>query len=72
LNTFQINFTPLKDDNWKKNQDNIIKIVLSKYPGFIKKILLSNKYIYFKILFFPFYILAWIINLFFKKQDSEA
>lgn len=72
LNTFQINFTPLKDDNWKKNQDNIIKIVLSKYPGFIKKLLLSNKYIYFKILFFPFYILAWIINLFFKKADTEA
>lgn len=72
LNTFQINFTPTKDDDWKKNSDKIISIILSSYPSFVKKVLLSDKYIFFKILFFPFYLIAWFLKLINKKQDDES
>ncbi len=72
LNTFQINFTPTKDDDWKKNSDKITSIILSSYPTFVKKVLLSDKYIFFKILFFPFYFIIWFLKVINKKQDDES
>lgn len=70
LNTFQVNFTPVKDWNWKTNSDKIIKVITSKYPDFIKKILLSKYLIIFKILVFPFTLLYKLVSLFISKSDD--
>ena len=71
LNSFQINFTPVKNKTWKKDAADVIKILESNYPSFIKDILLNPKFKYFKfllnILFFPFKLL-W---LFFKKSEEK-
>lgn len=71
LNTFQVNFTPIKDENWKDKSDKIIKVITSKYPNFIKKILLSKYLIIFKILIFPFTLLVKLISLFTNKWDDD-
>ncbi|MDD3144712.1 MAG: DUF87 domain-containing protein [Candidatus Gracilibacteria bacterium] len=70
LNTFQVNFTPIKDESWKDKSDKIIKVITSKYPNFIKKILLSKYLIIFKILIFPFTFLVKLISLFTNKGDD--
>jgi len=71
LNSFQINFTPIKNKTWKKDAADVIKILESDYPIFIKDILLNPKFKYFKFLFsilaFPFKLL-W---LFFKKSEEK-
>lgn len=72
LNTFQVNFTPIKDSTWKEDSDKIIKIITSKSPDFIKKILLSRYFIILKILVFPFIFLWKLISLFTKKDDEES
>ena len=72
LNTFQVNFTPVKDSVWKNDSDKIIKIITSKSPDFIKKILLSKYFIVFKILVFPFILLWKFISIFTKKDEEES
>lgn len=71
LNTFQINFTPVKDSFWKTDSEKIIKIITSKSPDFIKKILLSKYLIILKIFVFPF-VLFWKIIKLFLKRDEES
>jgi len=71
LNTFQVNFTPVKDSVWKKDNDKIIKIITSKYPDFIKNILLSKYLIILKIIIFPFIMFFKMISIF-TKRDEES
>jgi len=72
LNSIQINFTPVKNKVWKKDASEIIKILESDYPSFIKNILLNPKIKYLKfilnILLFPFK----IFSLFFKNTKEET
>ena len=70
LNTFQINFTPVLSKNWSKKRSWTIKILTSNYPEFLKKILLNPKFVYFKILLFPFYLLFKFFWLFFDKSSE--
>ncbi len=72
LNTFQVNFTPIKDSIWKKDQDKIIDVILSSSPDFMKKILLSDKLIILKIIFSPIIFINFLIKLFFKKWEKES
>lgn len=72
LNTFQVNFTPVRDNVWKKDSDKIIKIITSKSPDFIKKLLLSKYFIVFKILVFPFILFWKLISIFTKKDEEES
>jgi len=72
LNTFQVNFTPVRDSVWKKDSDKIIKIITSKSPDFIKNLLLSKSFIIFKILAFPFILLWKFISIFTKKDEEES
>lgn len=71
LNTFQINFTPVVDNDWKKDKDRIIKILLAKYPKIFKKLLLSKYFIIAKILLFPFVLLWKLISLFIPKWEEQ-
>ncbi len=70
LNTFQINFTPIIDKNWKKWLKDTAKILLSGYPEFYKKLLLDKNLIYLRILLFPFILLIKLFGLFFKHSWS--
>jgi len=71
LNTFQVNFTPIQDNEWKDSAWDIAKILTSKSPKFIKNILLSKYYIFIKILLFPFFLLGKFIWLFLTKSEEE-
>ncbi len=70
LDSFQVNFTPIKEKLWKKNAWHTIFILTSNYPEFVKNILLNPLFqyfqIFFQILFYPFKIF-W---LFFKKPEE--
>jgi len=68
LNTFQVNFTPIQDKKWKKGLKDTAKILLSGYPEFYKKLLLDSKYLYLRILLFPFILLVKLFGLFFKHS----
>jgi len=70
LNTFQINFTPIPNKSWKKWLWRTIKIILSNYPDFLKKILLNPKFIYLKILLYPFILVFKFIALLLPKGES--
>jgi|SaaInlStandDraft_7_1057024.scaffolds.fasta_scaffold01954_5 hypothetical protein len=70
LNTFQINFTPIPNRSWKKWLSNTIKVLMSNYPNFLKKILLNPNFIYLKILLYPLILLFKFISFFFKKSDT--
>lgn len=70
LNTFQVNFTPTPDSDWKDDAEKIAKILISKSPKFVKKLLMSKYYILIKILLFPLFILGKFISLFFKKAEE--
>lgn len=72
LNTFQINFTPVKDSFWKNDSEKIIKIITSKSPDFIKKILLSKYLILLKVLSFPFILFWKIVKLFLKRDEEDS
>jgi len=50
----------------------IIKILLSKYPDFIKNILLNPKFVYLKMILSPFIFLFKLIKLITKKTEEEA
>jgi len=71
LNTIQINFAPVSNNTWKKDSDKKVKILISDYPIFLKKILLSPKFIYLKILFYPLVLILKLINLFFRKSEDK-
>ena len=72
LNSIQINFSPAKNKIWKKNKENIIKIVTSQYPEFIKNILLNKNIIFLKVTFLPiifiFKLLLNFIKIIFNKK----
>jgi len=72
LNVFQINFSPIPDNNWKKHSIDIIKILTSKYPDFLKIFFLSKTFFIIKKVFSPF---IFFIKLFkiivFKKEIQE-
>lgn len=72
LNTLQINFTPIADKSWKKGLRKIIKILSSKYPAWVKKLMLSKYFLLVKILFFPFWILWKIISIALPKGSDET
>ena len=72
LNTFQINFTPIVSKRWKRWLKGTIKILLSNYPEFLKKLLLDKKIIYLKILLFPLILLFKFFWLFIKKWKKQA
>ncbi|MDD3646425.1 MAG: type IV secretion system DNA-binding domain-containing protein [Candidatus Gracilibacteria bacterium] len=69
LNTFQINFSPVKSKLWKKDAQRLISILISNYPEYIKKVLLSKKFIYLKILLLPFIIIIKLFGLLFTKNS---
>jgi hypothetical protein len=71
LNTFQVNFTPVLDNDWKKDADKIAKIITWKLPKFAQNILMSKYYIFIKIIFFPLFIFGKIVSMLFKKWDEE-
>jgi len=70
LNTFQVNFTPIADKSWKKNNKKIIKLLLSKHSKIVKKILFSRYYIFIKILLYPFFLLWKLFSLFIPKGEN--
>jgi hypothetical protein len=45
--------------------------LISDYPIFLKKILLSPNFIYLKILFYPLVLILKLINLFFRKSEDK-
>lgn len=74
LNTIQINFSPVKDLEWKKWVKDVIKILTWNYPLYIKNILLNPyfKYVkYLKIVLLPIIYLFKIFYLIFKRDDIE-
>lgn len=71
LNTFQVNFRPVRAKIWKKNAKYIIWVLSSNSPKCIKNILLHPAYRYFKIIFFPFFLLLKLFSLLVPKTDQE-
>lgn len=75
LSIFQVNFSPIWDQNWKKNAGDIYKILVSNYPQFLKKVLLSKYVIIFKVLIFPFILiwkfLSFMISLWHSRNDAS-
>ena len=73
LTVLQINFSPVHDSDWKKDVGKIYSILSSNQPKFIKKLLLSENYIYFKILFLPFILIWKFLRLIFSfTQNNET
>jgi hypothetical protein len=72
LNTFQINFIPIKDSVWKEKSLETIKVLESKYPAKLKNFILSKYFIIIKILFFPITALLWITKQLWKVQDDTS
>lgn len=70
LNVFQINFSPIPDEMWKKDSERTIKILTWKYPKFIKNILLNYNLSWLKILALPFYLLFKIFALMLPKHEE--
>lgn len=71
LNTFQVNFSPISDDSWKKDAASVIKILIAKYPKWLKNLMLSNHYKYIQILFFPFWLIWKLLLLFIPKSQEQ-
>lgn len=72
LNTIQINFSPEADEDWKSNAEHIAKVLKSKYPQFIKKMMMSKYFFLFKIFAFPFIILWKFLALILKRSEDES
>ncbi len=68
LNIFQINFSPLENEKFKKNAKKIFLLENSNYPEFYKKFLLST---YPAILKNIFSIFTFIYRLFVPKQNEN-
>jgi hypothetical protein len=56
--------------SWKKDAKKIIPILTSNYPKFLKNILLHPFFGYFKILFFPIFLLLKLIGLLIPKSED--
>lgn len=69
LNTFQVNFVPSRDTEWKMNSEKTIKILDSKYPEKLKSFMLSKYFIFFKIIFFPITAIVWLTKLLWKSEN---
>jgi hypothetical protein len=72
MNTFQVNFSPVRDFDWKNNSEKTIKILDSKYPDNLKSLMLSKYFVIFKILLFPVIAIVWIVKLLWKNDSSPA
>jgi hypothetical protein len=72
LNVFQVNFSPIDDNEWKSGAEKIIKIMEGKLPKFLKKIVLNYNLGWLKLLAFPFYLLGKFISLLLPKADEET
>ncbi len=72
LNSIQINFTPIKNKVWKKNAKEIIDVLESNYPIFIKKILLNPNFKFIKILLSILFFPLKMIWMFIKKSKEES
>lgn len=70
LNTLQINFTPVTDRTWKRNAAKIIEVLISGYPKWVKKFMLSKYYTIFKIVLFPLFILGKLLGNLFPKSSQ--
>lgn len=73
LSVIQVNFSPLWDEDWKKDAGKVYNIISSKHPKYIKDFLLSEHYKYFKIIMFPFVLLGKSIKFLFSiaKGNDE-
>lgn len=73
VNIFQVNFSPIWDDDWKSSAKKIIPIISGNLPNFAKNFLLSPKYKYYKPFLWPFSFIWTIFSSFFKKhEDSKS
>jgi len=72
LNTIQINFAPVENNSWKKWSDKIVKILISDYPMFLKRILLNPNIIYLKILIYPLVLILKLFSLFIPKWEEKV
>ena len=77
LNTFQINFSPIDNDKWKKNIWKKAIIIASKYPNFIKKIFLDDDKMILRVLvhifiIYPIKFISFLFSLFIPKNTEEA
>jgi len=70
LNTFQVNFKPIKSKVWKKDAKRIIKILTSSAPNSVKAILLHRSFKIIKIIFTPILLLFKLLSLLFKKEEE--
>ena len=77
VNSFQINFAPIKDKFWKKDIKKTLETIDSKYPEFVKKILLEEnsdiilKMLVYSFIIFPVRIFAFIFSAIFKRKTVE-
>lgn len=72
LNSFQVNFRPVSAKVWKRDAKNIIKILSSSHPAWMKKLLLHPAYKVFKVLFFPLVLLLKFFSLLVAKNTNEV
>lgn len=70
VNVFQVNFSPIWDDDWKSKAKKIIPIISSDLPKFAKNFLLSPNYKYYKPFLWPFSFIWTIFVSFFKKKEE--
>lgn len=71
LNTFQVNFAPSSDAMWKKWAFKQIQVLMSKYPRFLKNLMLSRNYIYIQVVLFPFIVLMKWLTMMFKTSSPD-
>jgi len=71
LNTFQVNFAPATDHIWKRRAFKQIQVLVSKYPRFLKNLMLSPNYIYLQILLFPFVAIMKLLSFFMKSGTPD-
>lgn len=76
INTFQINFKPVKDSKWKKNIWKKAEILASNYPEFVKKIFLEDKKIFLRVLLYIFIIyplkfIKFLFSFIIPKNSEE-
>lgn len=71
INIFQINFSPIPDDFWKKDAERIIKILQWNLPKVLKNILVNYNLSFLKIFLFPFYLVVKFISLLLPKHHQE-
>ncbi|MDD5769860.1 MAG: DUF87 domain-containing protein, partial [Candidatus Gracilibacteria bacterium] len=71
INIFQVNFSPIPDEFWKKNAEKIINILQSKIPDFFKSIFIYFNFSAFRFIFFPFVLIYKFFSLLIPKNNEE-